>query len=70
MCSPPCMERHGFFPIRPAGLALLYCEIGWPQDAADHVAALLVKTGDLAAFPPRGWATSTLMLLAATCAGI
>lgn len=64
------IERHGFFPVWVAGLALLHCEIGRPEDAADHVAALLVETGDLAAFPPHGWAVPTLALLAEACAGI
>ena len=64
------VERHGFFPVWVAGLALLHCEIGRPEDAADHVAALFVETGDLAAFPPHGWAVPTLTLLAEACAGI
>lgn len=64
------IERHGFFPVWVAGLALLHCEIGRPEDAADHVTALLVETGDLAAFPPHGWAVPTLVLLAEACAGI
>src|SRR5262249_16814171 len=43
---------------------------GRPEGAADHVAALLVETCDLAAFPPHGWAVPTLALLAEACAGI
>ena len=64
------IERHGFFPVWVAGLALLHCEIRRPEDAADQVAALLVETRDLAAFPPYGWAVPTLALLAEACAGI
>jgi hypothetical protein len=59
-------RRHSFFPVWRAALALADAEAGRSADAADHVAALLAETSELAALPPHGWATPTLAVLAET----
>jgi hypothetical protein len=64
------VERHGFFPVWLAGLALMHAELDRADDAADQVRALFAETDGLATLPPHGWSVPTLVLLAEACATV
>jgi tetratricopeptide (TPR) repeat protein len=58
------IERHGYFPVWQAGLALLLAEIGQPEQAADQILAMATESHDMDRFPTHGWAIPTLAVLA------
>ncbi|KPI10864.1 helix-turn-helix domain protein [Actinobacteria bacterium OK074] len=64
------VERHGYFPVWRAGLALALCETGRPDEAADRLAGFAADTGHFDRFPPSGWAVPTLVLLAEVCGAL
>ncbi len=64
------VERHGYFPVWRAGLALARCEVGDHDEAADRLLALVQETGGCTALPPHGWSVPALVLLAEVCGGL
>ncbi|MDH6216615.1 helix-turn-helix domain-containing protein [Streptomyces pseudovenezuelae] len=61
------VERHAYFPIWRAGLALALCETGQYAEGADLFLGCAAEA-DL--FPPSGWTVSTLVILAEVCAAL
>jgi tetratricopeptide (TPR) repeat protein len=61
------VERHAYFPIWRAGLALALCETGQYAEGAD---LFLGCAADVELFPPSGWAVPTLVILAEICAAL
>ncbi|MGW1210286.1 helix-turn-helix domain-containing protein [Streptomyces sp. NPDC002499] len=61
------VERHAYFPIWRAGLALALCETGQYAEGAD---LFLGCAADVELFPPSGWAVPTLVILAEVCAAL
>ncbi|WP_406127370.1 helix-turn-helix domain-containing protein [Streptomyces sp. NBC_00989] len=61
------VERHAYFPVWRAGLALALCETGQYAEGAD---LLLGCVADVDRFPPSGWAVPALVLLAEVCAAL
>ncbi|MFJ9628329.1 helix-turn-helix domain-containing protein [Streptomyces sp. NPDC101175] len=55
------VERHAYFPVWRAGLALALCETGQHAEGAD---LFLGCVADVDRFPPSGWAVPALVLLA------
>ncbi len=64
------VERHAYFPIWRAGLALALCETGQHAEAADLLVGFAADTVDFSRFPPSGWAVPTLVVLAEACAAL
>lgn len=64
------VERHGYFPVWRAGLALALCETGQYAEGADRLVGFAHDTEDFSRFPPSGWAVPTLVLLAEVCAAL
>jgi len=61
------VERHAYFPIWRAGLALALCETGQYAEGAD---LFLGCAAEVELFPPSGWAVSTLVILAEVCGAL
>jgi AAA ATPase domain/Bacterial transcriptional activator domain len=61
------IEGHAFFPIWRVGLALIACDENDMGTAAAHVRALDEEYHGFAAFPPQGWATPVVGMLAEVC---
>ncbi len=61
------VERHAYFPVWRAGLALALCETGQYAEGAD---LFLGCVADVDRFPPSGWAVPALVLLAEVCAAL
>ncbi|MEV0910882.1 helix-turn-helix transcriptional regulator [Streptomyces hokutonensis] len=61
------VERHAYFPVWRAGLALALCETGQHAEGAD---LFLGCVADVDRFPPSGWAVPALVLLAEGCAAL
>ena len=57
------VERHGFFPVWQAGLALLLAEVGQLDQAADQILAMAAESGGVDRFPAHGWAIPTVVTL-------
>lgn len=64
------VERHGYFPVWRAGLALALCETGQYAEGADRLVGFAHDTADFSRFPPSGWAVPTLVLLAEVSAAL
>ncbi|MEV5782026.1 helix-turn-helix transcriptional regulator [Streptomyces sp. NPDC052287] len=64
------VERHGYFPVWRAGLALALCETGQYAEGADRLVGFAHDTADFTRFPPSGWAVPTLVLLAEVSAAL
>ncbi|MCX4905711.1 helix-turn-helix transcriptional regulator [Streptomyces sp. NBC_00878] len=64
------VERHGYFPIWRAGLALALCETGQHAEGADLLVGFAADTAAFSRFPPSGWAVPTLVVLAEVCAAL
>ncbi|WP_328494214.1 helix-turn-helix transcriptional regulator [Streptomyces sp. NBC_00414] len=64
------VERHAYFPIWRAGLALALCETGQHAEGADLLAGFAADTVAFSRFPPSGWAVPTLVVLAEVCAAL
>ncbi|MGW7518125.1 helix-turn-helix domain-containing protein [Streptomyces sp. NPDC054796] len=64
------VERHGFFPVWRAGMALALCETGDLGPAADRLVAFADDTEGFTALPPYGWALPAMALLAEVCAAL
>nr|WP_168505685.1 helix-turn-helix transcriptional regulator [Streptomyces sp. S1D4-11]QIY93814.1 helix-turn-helix domain-containing protein [Streptomyces sp. S1D4-11] len=64
------VERHGYFPVWRAGLALALCETGQYAEGADRLVGFAHDTDDFSWFPPSGWAVPTLVLLAEVSAAL
>lgn len=64
------VERHGYFPVWRAGLALALCETGQYAEGADRLVGFAHDTADFTRFLPSGWAVPTLVLLAEVSAAL
>jgi hypothetical protein len=64
------IERHAYFPIWPAAMALAHAETGNPREAMDWLTALADGSGGFAVFPPHGWGVPTLALVADACGAL
>ncbi|MBO3748715.1 AAA family ATPase [Streptosporangiaceae bacterium NEAU-GS5] len=64
------IERHAFFPIWPAAMALALAETGNPDEAMFWLTALSDGTGGFAVFPPHGWGVPALALVAEACGAL
>ncbi|MFJ1606263.1 helix-turn-helix domain-containing protein [Streptomyces sp. NPDC088253] len=64
------VERHGYFPVWRAGLALALCETGQYAEGADRLVGFAHDTDGFSRFPPSGWAVPTLVLLAEVSAAL
>jgi hypothetical protein len=61
------VEQAGHIPMWRAALALLYCDTGRHQQAAEIVAEIARESHHFSQFPPHGWGVPALFLLAEIC---